>query len=207
MKQLVIYATDTMADWEYAYLTAELTRADALRPGRITRVFAGDTTTTVTSLGGQTIAPDVDLDDLDPADVAAFVVPGADTYAEGHDRLLATARRMLDAGVPVAAICGATLAFARDGLLDERRHTSNAAVFLEMSGYAGGEGYEEAEVVTDDGLTTASGTRPVPFTAEVLRLADVYPADLVDAWLRVNRDNDEQSFYRLMELTDALANS
>lgn len=199
MQQIIVYATDTMADWEYAYLTAAVTGADRIRPGRFRIVFAGDTTAPVTSLGGLPVEPEIDLDEIDPATTAAFVVPGGETYFEGHDRMLATARRMLDEDVPVAAICGATFAFARGGLLDDRRHTSNARVFLDSSGYAGGDGFEDAEVVTDRGITTASGTRPVPFTAAVLELSGVYPPEYCDAWLRVNRDNDEQAFFELVE--------
>ncbi|KAB1654530.1 thiamine biosynthesis protein ThiJ [Pseudoclavibacter chungangensis] len=204
MPQLVVYATDTMADWEYAYLTTELARA-AARPGSDLRlVFAGDGTAQVTSLGRLPITPDIDLDDVDAADTIAFVAPGGETYGAGHERMLATARRLLDADVPVAAICGATLAFARDGLLDERAHTSNARVFLDQSGYAGGANYRDEDVVTDGGITTASGTRPVPFTAEVLERAGVFAPEHADAWLRVNRDNDEQAFYRLVEIEGAL---
>ena len=49
----------------------------------------------------------------------------------------AAARRFLTAGVPVAAICGATYGLALEGLLDDRAHTSNAAEYLAYSGYAG----------------------------------------------------------------------
>lgn len=204
MPQLVVYATDTMADWEYAYLTTELARA-AARPGSDLRlVFAGDGTDAVSSLGGLPITPTIDLDDIDPAETIAFVVPGGETYGEGHERLLATVPRLLDADVPVGAICGATMAFARAGLLDDRDHTSNARVFLDQSGYAGGAHYVDTDVVTDRGITTASGTRPVPFTAEVLTRAGVFSADHADAWSRVNLDNDEQAFYRLVEIERAL---
>jgi putative intracellular protease/amidase len=46
------------------------------------------------------------------------------------------ASRFLDTGVPVAAICGATEALARAGLLDRRPHTSAAPEALAATGYA-----------------------------------------------------------------------
>ena len=49
------------------------------------------------------------------------------------------AAEFLDAGVPVAAICGATAGLAAEGLLDDRRHTSNAAEFLAATGYGGAD--------------------------------------------------------------------
>lgn len=203
---VALYATDTMADWEYAYITTQLAESQHTRPGHRRLVIAGDSTATVRSKGGLPITPEIDIADLRLETTACLVIPGADTYQEGHDKLLATVRRMLDADVPVAAICGATFALARAGLLDDRRHTSNAPVFLQMSGYAGGEKYVTEPAVTDGGITTASGTRPVEFSAEVFRVSGLYPSDYVDDWVGVYRDNDEQAFYRLMAAQEALQN-
>lgn len=201
---VVLYATDTMADWEYAYITTALAEAAMTRPGHRRLVITGDGTDSVLSMGGLPITPAIDLDDVSAENTACFVVPGAATYESGHEKMLATVSRLLEAEVPVAAICGATFAFARAGLLNTRRHTSNAAVFLQMSGYAGGELYEDAPVVTDQGITTASGTRPVEFSAEVFRRSGLYPETYCDDWVGVYRDNDEQAFYRLMAAQETL---
>lgn len=207
-RTIAVYATDTLADWEYAYLTAEVTRAEQLQPGRYALVFAGDGRAPVTSLGGLTITPTADLDDLAAmAGLAAFVIPGADTYAEGHERLLATIPRLLDAGVPVAAVCGATLLLARGGFLDERAHTSNAKVFLESSGYAGADRYVEAPVVTDQGITTGSGVHPVAFTAEVFRVTGLYPDAITAPWERLYDTGDPEAFYALMTAQHDFANA
>lgn len=205
---IAIYATETIADWEYAYLTAEVTRAEQLQPGRFRLVFVGDGTDPVQSLGGLTITPSTDLDDL-PAltDLAALVIPGADTYAEGHDRLLAVLPRLLDAKIPVAAICGATLLLARRGFLDDRAHTSNAKEFLESSGYAGADRYVEEPVVTDRGITTGSGVHPVEFTAEVFRLTGLFPDEITQPWEELYRTGRPEAFYALMEAQGAFANA
>ena len=89
-------------------------------------------------MGGLRISPDLALDELRPADSAMLILPGADTWLTGGNRpFAAKARDFLDAGVPVAAICGATAGLAAEGLLDDRRHTSNAAEFLAGTGYGG----------------------------------------------------------------------
>ena len=75
----------------------------------------------------------------------------------------AAARRFLAAGVPVAAICGATFGLAIEGLLDDRAHTSNAPEYLEYSGYRGGDRYVDEPAVVDGDLITASGVAPVHF--------------------------------------------
>ena len=67
----------------------------------------------------------------------------------------------------MAAICAATLALARAGLLNERQHTSNAKEYLIASGYSGDQFYRQAPVVTDG---------PFPKSKELLagyRMIDV----------------------------------
>src|SRR5262249_56680848 len=84
------------------------------------------------------------------------------------------ARRFLTAGVPVAAICGATYGLATEGLLDNRAHTSNAAEYLASSGYAGGDRYVPEPAVTDGDLITASATAPAPFASATFARLSLY---------------------------------
>ena len=89
-------------------------------------------------MGGARIVADVTLDELAPDDSAMLILPGADTWLSGDNQAFAkAARRFLEAGTPVAAICGATAGLAMEGLLDHRRHTSNASQFLQAFGYGG----------------------------------------------------------------------
>ena len=107
----------------------------------------------------------------------------------------------------MAAICGATLLLARGGFLDERRHTSNAAFYLEASGYRGGVHYVEAPVVTDRGVTTASGIHAIPFTAEVMRITGLVPTSMADSWEQVFLSAREEDYMALMEATAAWQNA
>ena len=87
---------------------------------------------------------------------ALLVLPGGELYdAGGGEAFADAARRFVDAGVPVAAICGATAGLARAGLLDTRRHTSAAAEYLAYTGYAGGEHYIDERAVADGDVITA----------------------------------------------------
>ncbi|WP_425307364.1 DJ-1/PfpI family protein [Ammonicoccus fulvus] len=207
MRDIVLYATDTMADWEFAYITTEITRAEQSRPGRFRLVLAGAAKGTVTTLGGLPLTATTTLAELDPEQVAVLVVPGADTYAEGHEPLLDAVRSLAAAGVPIAAICGGTLALARSGLLDDRAHTSNAPIFLASSGYAGAGHYDFAPVVSDRGVITATGLRPVEFSGAVFRAVGLYPDSLVDAWLALQESNEADDFFRLMDEYGAFANA
>lgn len=211
MRTIALYTTETMADWEYAHLTTQIADAERLRPGRFRLLRVGDGLEGVRTLGNLPLTPEADLDALDALDgegsLAALVIPGGEHYAAGHDRLIGTVGRLVDKEVPVAAICGATLLLARGGFLDDRRHTSNAASYLEASGYLGGGHYVEAPVVTNRGVTTASGIHAVPFTAEVMRVTGLVPRAMAESWEQVFLNGRERDYTALMEATSAWQNA
>ena len=210
MQTIALYTTETMADWEYAYLTTQIAGAEHLKPGRFRLLLVGDGFEPVRTLGNLPLAPEADLDVLDAlADedlLAALVIPGGDHYAAGHERLIKAVGHLVDKEIPVVAICGATLLLARAGFLDERRHTSNAASYLEASGYRGGAHYVEAPVVTNRGVTTASGIHAIPFTAEIMRITGLVPDAMVDSWEQVFLNGRERDYMALMEATSAWQN-
>ena len=182
MRDVILYATDTMADWEYSYLTTGLAMADEQEPGRYRLRVLADGQQEVTTAGRLRLRTDGDLGEVVVDDVALLVLPGADTWFTGHERALRLARTMVDRGTPVAAICGATYGLARAGLLDSRAHTSNAADFLATSGYAGSAHYVDERVVDDEGLITATATAPVDFSAAIFRRLELFPPAVTDAW-------------------------
>ena len=208
---IALYTTETMTDWEYAYLTTQIAGAEQLKPGRFRLLLVGDGLESVRTLGNLPLTPEADLDTLqalaDDGSLAALVIPGGDHYEAGHDQLIEAVGRLVDEEIPVAAICGATLLLARSGFLDERRHTSNAAPYLEASGYRGGTHYAETPVVTDRGVTTASGIHAIPFTAEVMRITGLVPDAMAHAWEQVFLSAWEDDYMALMEATSAWQNS
>ena len=212
MRTIALYTTETMADWEYAYLTTQITTAEEVRPGRFRLLLVGDGPAPVRSLGGLHLSPAADLDELiplaDEGTLAALVIPGGNHYVEGgHERLAGTVEGLIAREVPVAAICGATYLLARNGFLDERRHTSNAAEFLAASSYQGAGGYVDAPVITDQGVTTASGIHAVPFTAEVMRVTQLAPEPVTTAWEQLYLTGDPRHHEALMEATNAWQNA
>ncbi|MGW4352767.1 type 1 glutamine amidotransferase family protein [Nocardia sp. NPDC004582] len=202
MKTVHMAVYDTFSDWEVGHATAHINRELWHRePGTWQVRTVGSSAEPVTSMGGMRVLPDLVLDDLKPADSAMLILPGLDT--ERNPEALAVfarkAREFLTAGVPVAAICGATFGLAREGLLDDRRHTSNAAEYLAYSGYSGGERYVERPAVTDGDLITATGTRPVDFAHEILARLEIFEPHVLEAWDRLYGDNDPAGFYALFE--------
>ncbi|MGW4039215.1 DJ-1/PfpI family protein [Streptomyces sp. NPDC004778] len=191
---LAVY--DTFADWETGYATAHLTQN-----GYTVRTV-GLSREPVTTMGGLHVQPHLALDELRPQDSALLILTGAAGWDTGETLapFARAARTFLDAGVPVAAICGATAGLAREGLLDDRAHTSAVSFYLAATGYAGGERYVEVDAVTDPGadgtgrLVTAGPTEPVAFAREVFGLLGVYDAKKLDAWYRLFHDSDASAY-------------
>ncbi|GAA3483665.1 DJ-1/PfpI family protein [Streptomyces yanii] len=185
---LAVY--DSYADWETGHTTAYLAR------NGFTVRTVGPTAGSVTTLGGLRIQPDLALADVRPEDSALLILTGADLWESGDELapFARTARTFLDAGVPVAAICGATAGLAREGLLDDRAHTSAVSFHLAATGYAGGARYVEADAVTDGDLITAGPTEPVAFAREVFARLGVYEGRKLDAWYRLFHDSDASAY-------------
>jgi len=195
---LAVY--DTLADWEPGYAVAHLNTPTWHRtPGRFAVATVGPTTEPVVTAGGLRILPDRALADLDPAASAMLILPGNDIWAtDAFVPFAAAARAFLDAGVPVAAICGATGGLALAGLLDDRAHTSNAAEFLTGLGYGGSHLYRDEPAVTDGDLITASSTAPVEFARAILARLEVFEPHVLASWFRLYGHRDPAGYHELM---------
>ena len=191
---------DTLADWEIGYTTAHIRRDSWQRqPGRYSIVTVGPTREPVTSMGGLRITPDIALAELRPQDSAMLILAGGDQWDQDlMAGFRAAAGRFLAAGVPVAAICGATYGLALEGLLDDRAHTSNAAEYLAFSGYAGSKHYVTEPAVTDQDLVTASAVAPVHFAREIFARLGLYEPGVAASWFKLYGDHDPAGYYELM---------
>jgi putative intracellular protease/amidase len=190
---------DSLADWEVGHLLVEL------RTGRFTGepwevVTVAASAEPITTMGGLRVVPDQTLADLDPAASDLLILPGADLWDEGRgDDFAAAAGRFLDAGVPVAAICGATAGLARAGLLDERRHTSAAPEYLAATGYSGGDHYVDERAVVDGDLITAGPQSPVQFSRAVLTRLGLASEETLEAYETVFHRGDPSGYPVLMQ--------
>ena len=184
-KDIHVLVLDGMADWEAALALAELRNA-----GKRTVVSVGASLDAVTTMGGLRVQPDLKLADLSTSQVGMFILPGGTAYASGSypKALLEQKLHLLvDAGVPVAAICGATLALAHAGLLNARAHTSNDLGWLQamVPDYSGAAHYQDALAVCDGGIITAPGTGSTEFAREILTELGVYAAAKRTLWFEL----------------------
>ena len=169
---LVVF--DGFADWEPAFALAEARRSGGLEVETV-----GFTDAPVRSMGGLRVTPDRAIDGVVPERVRLLLLPGGDAWEAGaypRSALEALLRALVGRGVPIAAICGATLALARAGLLNERAHTSNEPGWLDRLSpeYAGAARYVDALAARDRGVITASGLGPTEFAREIFEELGVF---------------------------------
>lgn len=202
MKESIYLAVyDGISDWEYGYVLAHINSQEFQAfPDRFVIKMVGRNKESIRTKGGLTVVPDLSLDKLNPSDGKMLILCGSDNAASGGiDDFVDAAKRFIDNGICVAAICGATAALARKGILDNVPHTSNAKEFLEMTGYAGSQNYIQEPVVSTDYLITAGGIEPIAFAAEIFRKLEIYSETTLDSWLKLFEQRDITGFYELME--------
>jgi putative intracellular protease/amidase len=196
-----LFVFDTMADWEAALAIAAIRNPQfQIVPGRYRVITVGLSREIITTMGGVRIQPDLALDEISPSASSMLILPGGESWEYGANAAaIDLTRRFIAHCVPVAALCAATLALARAGLLDNRHHTSNTRAYLAASGYRGGRFYRERPAIADQGVITASGVAPVDFAREVLEMLNVYGADTLDAWYALHKHGDPSMYYGLAQ--------
>jgi putative intracellular protease/amidase len=196
-----LFVFDTMADWEAAFAIAGINNPQfQLTPGRYRVATVGASRETVTTIGGVRIQPEVALDEVSPSASTMLILPGGQSWESGgNTEAVDKARDFVAADVPVAAICAATLALARAGLLDDREHTSNAPEYLAASGYRGAGFYRHVPATRDRNLITAAGIAPVDFAYQIFKMLNLYSDMALDAWYALFKNGDASKYYELVK--------
>jgi putative intracellular protease/amidase len=196
-----LHVFDGFADWEAAFAIAGINNPQYQRePGRWRVRTVGETRAMVRSMGGVAVLPDLGLQELHADRCRLLILPGGASWEDAamHRPVIDEAVGLLDAGVPVAAICGATAGLARAGALDHRPHTSNALRYLKGTGYAGDAHYLEQAAVRAGGLITAGGMAPIEFAREIFLQLELYEPDVLEAWCQLYKTGKSEYFARLV---------
>ena len=204
MTTVYVYVMNTMADWEIGYCLAELHskrffRKDAREISVKTVSLSKEP---VKSMGGLTIVPDLTIKDVQANKGNVLILPGSDRWSESENSpILGIAKQFLEAGGLVAAICGATVALANIGILDDKKHTSNGAGFLNMfcPEYKGTDHYIDKPAVRDGNLITAAATGTLDMTRLILEYLDVFEADTLEHWYAYFSTGNANEFFAMMQ--------
>lgn len=201
-KQIVhLFVFNTLADWETGFAIAGINNpALQKHPGRYRVQTVGLNTEPVTTIGGITILPDITLDELEPG--AMLILPGGEAWDAGENsEILESAKALLEADIPIAAICGATAGLAHAGILDDKPHTSNALAYLQATHYRGAALYQNQPAVTAGNVITANSTAPIEFAYHIFKKLDLYEPPVLEAWYGLFKTGDASYYFKLQQLT------
>lgn len=203
-KNVFLYVFNTMSDWEYGYLIAELNSGRYFKKDSapLKVITVGADKELITTMGGLSIKPDLSLDECSLENNDLIILPGGTTWNEEiHQPVLERIGHALELGTVVAVICGAIEGLANKGYLDTRKHTSNNLEYTKMvcPNYKGEELYEVGPAVSAANLITASGIAPLEFAVEVLEKMDVFAPDTLQSWYNLNKTQKPEYFYQLMD--------
>lgn len=130
---------------------------DVMRRAGVEVTIAAMKDLTVTGKEGLTITGDALMDDLDPADFDALMIPGGPAVMEllEDGRAARLARHFADAGKTVAAICAAPLILDQAGLLEGKRYTCYSSVRETLTAALHEKVVIDGELITSCGPGTA----------------------------------------------------
>ncbi len=202
-RKYYLYVLDTLADWEIGFITAELSSGRFL-PGNtgVDLVRIGYTPDPVTTMGGMVITPDKAIEDIEFSEDDLLILPGAANWADKkNNRIIDIVSDVIDKEVIIAAICDATVALARKGLLNNRKHTSHDKEYLKMicPEYKGDQYFINSPAVADGNLITATGIAPLEFSYEVFKKINVMKEETLEAWYKLYKTQESKYFFSLME--------
>ncbi|PSB49506.1 type 1 glutamine amidotransferase family protein [Chroococcidiopsis sp. CCNUC1] len=200
-KQIVhLFVFNTLADWETGFAIAGINNpAFQKHPRRYRVQTVGLDAEPVMTIGGVTILPDLTLDELESS--AMLILPGGEAWDAGKNApILESAKALLEADIPIAAICGATAGLARAGILDDKPHTSNAPEYLQATNYRGATLYQNQPAVTAGNVITASSTAPLDFAYHIFKQLDLYDAQILEAWYGLFKTGDVSYYATLQKL-------
>ncbi|MBP2132390.1 putative intracellular protease/amidase [Methanomicrobium sp. W14] len=204
MFTVYVYVLDTLADWEPGHVISELNSGRFFKKGepRVTLKTVSYSKEPVSTMGGMTILPDCLIDDIVVSETSVLILPGADTWNDQkHGAIVEKAGEFLSSGATVCAICGATVALAGSGLLDNRFHTSNGPGFLEMFSpeYKGQSFYVDKPSVADNNLITAGSTGALLWAKQIIEHLGVFQSDTLESWYEFFRTGEPEHFFALMQ--------
>ena len=198
-----VYVLNTLADWEIGYLTAEINSGRYIKKSiekpKIVKVAKN--MDTIKTMGGIEITPDITVKEIKIQKNDLLILPGADTWlTENNEEILNFIKNNMGKDITIAAICGAAIAMAYNGLLNEVKHTSENLDLLKMTcpNYNGEKNYYDIPAVVDSNIITASGLAPLEFTYEIFKKMNIMENNTVEAWYNLFKTREGKYYFELM---------
>lgn len=180
--KIYVLIFDKFSDWEAPYALWAISGS-----GRFEVVTVGFSKEPVKSIGGLTVLPDIRIDDVKIEDAAMLIVPGGDLWEQEFSEVTGLLQKLNEAEVPVAAICGGTLAAIRAGIANGKTHTSNDLSYVKefVPDYRDESFYAQQPAVTGGNIITANGLSPVEFGLEIIKTLKLYDEADTEKWFQM----------------------
>lgn len=191
-KEILYVLLPDFAEHEMVYLAQAIASDEyALKknPKYVNKIVA-PTIEPVKSIGGFGMLPDYSFDTM-PDDYAALVLIGGFGWTTPiADRVVPVVTKAIASGKIVGAICNAASFMAKNGLLNDVRHTGNGIDQLKSWGsvnYTNPQGYEHKQAVTDKNIVTANGSATLEFARDLLLLLENDTPEHIEMYYRFNK--------------------
>ncbi len=145
----------------------------------------------VTSISGTRTLPDYTFETA-PKDYAAIVLIGGHGWRNEvlADQALPLAKDAICKGRIVGAICNAASWMAKQGFLNNIKHTGNGIDQLKLwagEKYTNEEGYVNEQAVSDENIVTANGSAYLEFAKQLLMLLENDSPEMTERYYMFNK--------------------
>ena len=176
----MVYLAEAVASDEYALKE---------QPKYINKIVA-PTLNPVKSIGGFRTVPDYSFDTM-PDDYAALVMIGGFGWQTPiADKVTPIVAKAIANKKIVGAICNAASFMARNGFLNDIKHTGNGVDQLKQWGgdnYTNSSMYQHRQAVTDKNIVTANGSATLEFARELLLLLENDTPERIEMFYQFNK--------------------
>lgn len=177
-RKVVLIILDHFADWEGAYLSSMLMDEEMDFSAEV--FWASTDRAPKESLGRMKVLPDLTLEEI-PEDIDALILVGGNSWRlDAADLVTPVVKRFRSSGKIIGFICDATYYAAKEGFLNEVKHTgNNLNEMRELDHYTNEENFLMVNAVRDGNIVTANGNSPVEFAGEILRALNVATEEVI----------------------------
>lgn len=184
VKEVLLLLTDRWADWESSYAVAEINSAEHY----VVKTISVDKRPKV-SIGGLRTEIDYSIDDYQVFDnLAMIILPDGFSWGENnYENIADFVRKVHGLGVPIAAICGATMFLGKHGFLDNVKHTGDECEYFQEQlknekNYKGKVNFVSSQVVIDNGFITANETAALEFARKIFLTLGIDSDSEIEEW-------------------------
>lgn len=182
MKTILYFLLDQWADFEAAYLS---TAVMMIGGGNFENKIVSLTTNPVKSIGGFSVLPDYDLNNVPQEYDALILIGGMSWHNEEAYQVKSFVEKTIKEGKLLGAICDACRFLGTIGALNYGKHTANDLAELKTSAggsYTNEDKFISRQAVRDNNIVTANGTATMEFAKEVLLALQPADEKTISAW-------------------------